>query len=577
MGFAEPAPEAAPAAPNDAESQRALAKLDSAISELKALTIASMLRQAIDALHAEDPKTGSEWALKALNHDPRSGMAWYVLAVAREKAGDFTHSIKAYESALALLPDQSEVANDLGRLAFRMGMKDLAEQLFRRYLDAHPGAYSTMNNLATAVRDQGRAAEAIEILRTAVRGAPEDPMLWNTLGTVVSEQGDHPTAILFFDEALRLDPDFAQARYNRGNARLELGEAQAALADCEAALSLARAEDDRAMMRLARSTIKIGLGRIGEGWDDYEARLDPQFAGATVFVADQRPLWTPESAMCGKTLLVMGEQGLGDEVLFAGMLAEVAEALGPDGKLVLAVEERLVPLFERSFPSAEVVPHLTFRQHGRNFRAAPAAGDFARFDLWVPMASLLRRFRRRLEDFPAQAGFLVPDPGRVAHWRAALAAAPAGRKVGVLWKSMKVESARTRYYSPFELWAPVLKTPGVTFVNVQYGDCAAEIAWAARELGVEIWTPPGIDLKQDLDDIAALTSALDLTLGFANATSNIAAACGAPTWIISAPGAWTRLGTDHMPWYPQARIFTPPGFSRWEETMSTVAEALTQL
>ena len=152
-------------------------------------------------------------------------MAWYVLAVAREKAGDFTHSIKAYESALALLPDQSEVANDLGRLAFRMGMKDLAEQLFRRYLEAHPDAYSTMNNLATARPRPGpRRRGDRDPARRPSRATPSDPMLWNTLGTVVSEQGDHPTAIIFFDEALRLDPDFAQARYNRGNARLELGE-----------------------------------------------------------------------------------------------------------------------------------------------------------------------------------------------------------------------------------------------------------------------------------------------------------------------------------------------------------------
>jgi hypothetical protein len=217
---------------------------------------------------------------------------------------------------------------------------------------------------------------------------------------------------------------------------------------------------------------------------------------------------------------------------------------------------------------------MTFRQHGRNFRAAPALGDFERFDLWTPMASLLRRFRRGLADFPARPGFLAADPDREAHWRAALEDAPAGRKVGILWKSMKVESARARYYSPFELWAPVLKTPGVTFVNVQYGDCAAEIEWARRELGMEIWTPPGIDLKQDLDDIAALTSALDLTLGFANATSNIAAACGAPTWIISVPGAWTRLGTDRMPWYPQARVFAPPRLGAWEDTMAGVAAAL---
>ena len=113
-------------------------------------------------------------------------------------------------------------------------------------------------------------------------------------------------------------------------------------------------------------------------------------------------------------------------------------------------------------------------------------------------------------------------------------------------------------------------------VNMQYGDCDAEIEWARRELGVEIWTPPGIDLKNDLDDIGALACALDVTLGFANATSNIGAACGAATWIVSVPGAWTRLGTDRMPWYPQVRVFNPPSLNRWEETMADVAAALAQ-
>lgn len=559
-----------------AASPAELARLETAISELKALTVAQVLRQGLEALRADDAKAGSECALKALQHDPRSGMAWYVLAVAREKAGDYMHSLKAYEAALALMPEESEVANGLGRLAFKMGMKDIAEQLFRRYLESHPTSWSAMGNLATVVRDQGRPAEAIDILRAAIASEPKNPTLWNTLGTVLSEQADYANALVFFDEALRLAPEFGQARYNRGNARLEMGDIEGALADCEAALEAARAEDDRAMMKLARSTIKIALGRIGEGWDDYEARLEPQFAGSTIFMIE-RPLWTPEAALAGKTLLVMGEQGLGDEVLFANMLPDVAAALGPKGKLVLAVEERLVSLFQRSFPTAEVTAHVTFRQHGRNYRAAPALGDLSRFDLWVPMASLLRRFRRRVEDFPARERFLVPDPERVAHWRAALDGAPAGPKVGILWKSMKIESARARYYSPFELWAPILKTPGVAFVNVQYGDCAAEIEWAARKLGIEIWTPPGIDLKQDLDDIAALSAALDLTIGFANATSNIAAATGAPTWIIAAPHAWTRLGAQGMPWYPQARVFAPARLGAWEETMAEVAAALAAL
>ena len=68
--------------------------------------------------------------------------------------------------------------------------------------------------------------------------------------------------------------------------------------------------------------------------------------------------------------------------------------------------------------------------------------------------------------------------------------------------------------------------------------------------------------------------ALDLVVGFSNATLNIAAACGVPNYLISVPGAWTRLGTETMPWYPSTRVFLPPGFGQWEPVMAEVAEAV---
>ena len=117
----------------------------------------------------------------------------------------------------------------------------------------------------------------------------------------------------------------------------------------------------------------------------------------------------------------------------------------------------------------------------------------------------------------------------------------------------------------------MLETRGATIVNLQYGDCAAELVQAREALGLEIWQPPGIDLKNDLDDVAALSCALDLTIGPANATTNIAAACGADVWLISTPSAWPRLGTDAYPWYSQMRVFTPHKVGAWAETMAEVA------
>ncbi len=558
----------------EAGSQAALAKLAGAIAEMKAAAIAPLLDKAVQALRQDDAVEGGRWATQALEHDEMSGLGWYLLAISRERLGDFKSSIQCYESALKLLPNHAEIANDIGRLAYRLDMKEVAVKLFRHFIAARPQAPDGPNNLACALRDLNRYDEAIDVLKPALAIHPAEPLLWNTLGSVLSEQGELDTAVVFFDEALRLDPDFAKARYNRGNTRLGLGHYDEALADCEAAMAHKVPPDEAAMMRLARATILLCQGKVGEGWDDYEARLLPEFSGVTHFMID-RPKWTIDSDLTGKRLLLMGEQGLGDEVLFANVVPDLIEALGPKGQLSIAVEPRLVGLFQRSFPTAVVGAHATYQVDTHLVRGAPFV-DQAQIEMWTPMASPLRRFRRTVGDFPARERFLVPDPARVAHWTRVLEDAPAGLKVGLLWKSMKLQGARQRQFSPFEQWAPVLRTPGVSFVNLQYGDCCEELAMAREQLGVEIWTPPGIDLKQDLDDLAALSCALDLVLGFANATSNIAAAAGANVWLIAIPGAWVQAGTGRYPWYPQARVFNPAAFREWGPVMDEVAEALAE-
>ncbi len=555
-------------------SHEALDRLRAGIAELKAMAIQPLLERSAAALQKDDFQTGGALAIQALEADETNGFAWYLLAIARERAGDFASSIKCYESALKLIPNHAEVANDLGRLAYRMGMKETAEKLFTHYLRHNPTAHEAANNLACVVRDQGRFEEAIEILRPTIQAHPANTILWNTLGSVVSEQGDLDTAMTFFDEALRLDEGNAKARYNRGNTYYLSGRLDEALADCDAAMATPMIDEERLMMRLARSSILIGLGRVAEGWDEYEARLEPAFADVTLFGFDA-PRWSPGDDLAGRSLLLVGEQGLGDEVMFANLIPDLIEALGADGRLLIAVEPRLVELFQRSFPTAKVGAHATWNVGGRTVRNAPFLNEQERVDLYAPMGTMLRRFRASVEAFPERAGYLVPDPARVTHWRGLLDALP-GPKAGLLWKSLIKSGARHRFFSPFEQWKPVLATPGVAFVNLQYGDCAEELEAARRELGVEIWNPPGIDLKKDLDDVAALCCAMDLVIGPANATSSIAGACGAPLWSISTPKSWTRLGTDRLPWYPQARIFIPPSVGAWEPVMAEVAEALAQ-
>ncbi|MDG2527447.1 flagellar protein FlbA [Caulobacter endophyticus] len=557
----------------DSASADSIARLNREAHTIQDPATIKLLNKAIIAVQRGEYVLAEKTALKALKKNERAGPAWHVLAVAREKTGDFASSMHCYEAALKLLPDESAVAGDLGRLAFRMEMPEIAAKLFMHCLNANPTSLEATNNLACALRDLNQESAAIDILKPAIQANPTQPVLWNTLGTVMCSLGEGRTAVTFFDEALRLAPHFGKGLHNRAFALLDLGDVKGALADCDAGIEMADSAEDLAAMRFARSTILLALGRVAEGWEAYGARLSTELAGVPNY---QFPVkaWKKGDDLAGKRLLVVAEQGLGDEVMFANTLPDVAEALGPDGALSILVERRLVPLFERSYPEANVAVHRTVSYQGHIYRDAPFIEDWSGIDCWAPMGSLLETLRPSVEAFPKRERFLTPDPERVAHWKKVLEDAPPGPKVGLLWKSLKLNAERARLFSPFELWEPVLKTPGVSFINLQYGDCDEEIAYAREQLGVEIWTPPGIDLKQDLDDVAALSCALDLVIGFSNATINLAGACGAPIWMLTGAASWTRLGSDHSPWYPQCRCFIAPDYDDWRPIMADVAGAL---
>ena len=528
------------------------------------------LKAALAAVRSGDFDLGGKRALEALKLDEAHGLAWHVLAICREKSGDLGQALLAYEAALKLLPNETDVAHDLGRLAQQMGY---LEKLLRKYLAADPGHIEATNNLACVLRDQKRYGDAVEALRALLVLEPESPVLWNTLGTVLSDQGDMGTALTFFEEALRLKPGFAKARYNRANARQPLGDSLGALEDLEAALPGAESPYERSMMTMARAMLLMSLGRIPEGFEAYEIRLDRHMPEAMRPVIDA-PRWTPETEdIRGKRLLILGEQGIADEMVFGTCIGDAIDAVGPEGQVYVAVETRLVGLFQRAFPAAVVGAHRSVKLEGRITRYVPFVEEIeGGVDAWIPMASLLAVYRRSIEAFPERRGYLVPDADKVAHWKAELEKLGPGLKVGLHWKSLVLAGSRARYFSSFERWKPVLTTPGAVMVNLQCGDVSEDLA-AAEAAGVSIWTPP-INLKDDLEDVAALSAALDLVIGPGIAGTNLAAAIGATAWMISAPDDWHYLGTDKYPFYPHLRFFRRDSFTDWDGAIARMRTAL---
>lgn len=488
-----------------------------------------------------------------------------------QREGDVAGAFKAYEEAVALAPQDAELLLALAELASQFDMPDVAVQLWAHLSLADPTHPVAADGYARALIAAARFPEAVDLMKSVLLIHPEKAYLWTTLGLSLTYAGRAAEALTFFDEGVRLDPTSSNGVYHRGLALCDLGRFADAEADFHAACKLARKRSERATIEFSLATTALGRGDLASGWSLYERRLSPDWPKSVTFQEAGRRI--AGESLAGRSVLVLAEQGISDEVMFANTLPDLIDEIGPDGRLILAVETRLVDLFQRSFPSIEVCAHATPRVGARPVRrtAAPVSGPV---DLWAPLASLAQRYRKTTADFP-RSPYLRPDPARIEHWRAWLGVdRPA---FGITWRSGKIAGERQRLAPAPQQWTDLLQTPGAQFINIQYGECASDLALLTQMSGIEIRQPPGLNIRDDLDDLAALCSALDGVVGIQNATSVLAGACGATVVFLAGPGSWFQLGQELVPWFADARICETDNFGDWTPAVTGAREALQRI
>jgi tetratricopeptide (TPR) repeat protein len=559
----------------------AISKLEQLSEEMEAIETRrksnAVLKRAVRAWQKGELVRAGQLALEATQVDEENAKAYHVLAMALSRMGHQHKALVTYERAFELDPTDPELLINLGLAAWNLKLNSGAAKMFQLYIGACPDSPLGYNNLGSVQSDMGEVDIAIETLRAAIYRMPGEAVLWNALATVLAENGRVEESLIFYQEAIRLDPDFSRLYHNIGYAFSHLGRLDEALESYNESLACALDPQEQMESRHSRAICLIGMGRIDEGFAEFEIRNDQRFR-AYVHHMTKAALWKGED-LEGKRILIVAEQGLGDEFMFANILPDLQDAVGPNGRLDIAVDPRLIPLFQRSFPHAGVGQYddrtLIDRDGNKSLRFIPFSVDNGEPDYWAPMATPLQFYRRELADFPRKS-FLVADPARVETYRAALESFGPGPKVGICWRSMMLGAKRAKYYSALDAWGPILKTPGVTFVNLQYGDCADELARASELHGVKIETIGGLDLKNDIDGAAALSAALDLVLSAPTAAAATAASVGTEVWFLTAGRTWPQLGTDEYPWYRKTKVFSPEKFGAWEELIPRAGEALAE-
>ena len=493
---------------------------------------------------------------KALELKPDFAEAWSNLGDALGATGDKTGEIEAYRRAIEVNPQLAPVWSNLGHALLEAGRIGEALLACRRATELDPDFAAGWNNLANALHQCGEHEEAAKACEPALRLAPKAAEVWSTLGAALHSLGRYEDAIRAHRNASDIKPGDAHHHFNLGVTLQHCGRSPEAIASLRSALAL---DPDHAQAHWDLSFALLGSGQLPEGWDECEWRWRRRNAEAKRY---DFAMWNGDASNSSR-LLLWGEQGVGDQIIYGSMVADlVASAM----QITLEVDPRLVPLYRRSFPQVAVIP-----------RQDPPAANPAAYDCQVPMGSLGRWLRPSFNAFPKHNGYLKADVEQVKAFSARLRRPGPEKVIGISWYSANREFGANKSSGLLD-WADILRVPGVRFVDLQYGDTTGAREELRHRHGLDITHLDDVDLFNDLEALAALCAACDLVITVSNVTAHMAGAIGKPVWLL-VPKANGRIwywfsGRSDSPWYPSMRIYTQDTRGEWRGMFETVAREL---
>jgi tetratricopeptide (TPR) repeat protein len=488
--------------------------------------------------------------------EPDLPEALFNLGGVLQSKGELDEAAGCLLRVLELLPENSDVLVRLGGIRLAQGERDEALDFYQRVLKTRPDDPEVLNAVGNILWQQNKPEEALACYRAALARRPDFPHALNNLGIALVALGQTGDALAHLRRAIELAPDYHEARYNLGYGLQMHGDLDDAL-ECydqvlQASPDLGEALWGRALTRLAK-------GDYARGWQDYEARYTARIEKPVAARPDLAcPMWRGEP-LAGKRLLLVREQGFGDQIQFvryAGQFAQQAAAVD------VMVDAPLARLF-RSVP-------------GVREAVTDVASDSGAYDYWSLMLSAPLRAGTVLETVPRQVPYMHAPEEAVRKWAAKLAALPKNHlKVGLIWAGSAGYGLNRFRSMPFSTLAPLANVRNVSYVSLQTGERELETRDAAagfpallagREMG-------------DFADTAALIVNLDLLIAVDTAFAHLAGALGRPVWLLQAAmpdWRWMR-DRDDSPWYPTLRLMRQARLGDWAPVVARVARELGNL
>lgn len=394
---------------------------------------------------------------------------------------------------------------------------------------------------AISLHSAGHLGEAQRVYLNLLEDDPKHAQALMLLGVIRAQQGSYKEGLELLDKSIDIQPNDAQAHYNRGLALQNLERYQDAIASYEKS---SVCDPTFAAPRWHSSLLRLTLGDYEAGWALFEWRWKYRPDDARRF---PKPLWLGKEELNGKTILIHAEQGFGDTIQFCRYIPQV-EDLG--GKVIFEIPPALVGLISTLKSSAQLVTN----------------GDvLAGYDFHCPLMSLPLAFSTSISTIPAEIPYLSADPRKHELWKQRLEAKTKPR-VGLVWSGAPGHQNDNNRSIPLDQFCKLLQH------DYEFYSLQKEIKPRDEEVMRRVSIIDFSTKLADFSDTAALISAMDLVISVDTAVAHLAGSLGKPIWILlpAIPDFRWMLNRDDSPWYPSARLFRQPCHGDWNSVITNV-------
>ena len=416
---------------------------------------------------------------------------------------------KAYRQALRLNPSDAQVHNNLAVTLGNLGCVEDSIAEYRRALVCDANLADGLNNLALALHKQHLSEEAESLLRRCTEQHPRYALGWANLGMVLQGVGQLAEAVKVIDKALELSPNQAGWLWNQSLAYFTLGD-------------------------------------FPNAWQRFEARYDPTRNDPNFISPDLPfPMWQGE-ALAGKRLLLVKEQGFGDQIQCLRFAHELSES---GASVDVWVHPALAGLFASAPGLRQVLVDKPLHD----------------YDYWAYLMSVPARLNVGFNSLPGTVPYLFAPPEKSAQLKQQIDDfAQARLKIALNWAGNPTHPNDHNRSLADELLAPLLAIEEIAWISVQKDRGTMAESWV--QSGKLL---PRGDAINDFTDTAAMLANVDIVITVDSAVAHLAGAMGISTWLLlpANPDYRWMLERSNSPWYPSTQLWRQPTLGDWRSVI----------